>query len=662
MRTLIIALALTSFWALAIASEGSADPIVIFAETIRNATWLALMYNMLRSNGHKEKPKTVIAIYGVLAGLLVVQVAIDIFFFIYSDTPQAEALLFYGGVLMRMLFAIGALVLVHNLYTMSYASLQLRMRMQIVALAAIWGYDLNLYTVTYLAGQVSPELYALRAIVTISIVFMLAFGTHRGEVSKLHVSRSIAFQSFSLLAIGGYLAIMIIIAQALQLIGGDYARLAQISFVFGMSIAALLFLPSGRYRAWFKVKIAKHLFQHRYDYRAEWMRFTDTIGRPGDDAAPFHQRVIQAVADIPESPSGLLLTPNEYGRLELQARWNWPTLNVPANACNSATIPYFEETGDIVELIKLRDGSDTYCNPAAIPDWLLEEESAWVLVPLVHINRLAGIVVLSRPPFTRKLDWEDFDMLRVVGRQVASYLAEEKGQEALLQARQFDEFNRRFAFVMHDIKNIVSQLSLVARNAEKHADNPEFRKDMVETLGGSVARMNSLLARLSQYGRLPAAELGEVSANDVISKIVAVKSIQHDVSSFCKDDVDVIADAQNLEQVLGHLIQNAVDASEEGEPVVVKSYKDGLHGCIEIFDSGSGMTAEFVRSELFKPFVSSKNDGFGIGAYEARTLVEAMHGRIQVESRPGEGSRFTIHLPLVQYKKTIPQNRKEEAA
>src|SRR5690606_3473343 len=100
-------------------------------------------------------------------------------------------------------------------------------------------------------------------------------------------------------------------------------------------------------------------------------------------------------------------------------------------------------------------------------------------------DRLVGAVLLARPEIGRQLDWEDFDLLRIVGRQVASYLAEAQSQEALSEARRFDEFNRRFAFIMHDIKNLVSQLSLVARNAERHADNPEFRVDMVATLKNS---------------------------------------------------------------------------------------------------------------------------------------------------------------------------------
>ncbi|WP_164117270.1 XrtA/PEP-CTERM system histidine kinase PrsK [Sphingorhabdus sp. Alg239-R122] len=661
---LIVAVAFTSLWSLVHAINGHMAVLTIFAEIVRNFAWLAFMYSLFRSGGKNTGPKTVTAIYYVLGTILMAQIAIDSLGIFFNIEGKSAQLVLYSGIVMRMLFVVGALVLVHNLHTLSSLTKQAWARLPVLGLAILWVYDLNLYTIAYLSGELSPELMALRGAMCVFVIPLFAFTTQRGEARPVHLSRSMAFQSFSLVAIGGYLAVMVLLAKVIQLIGGDYARLAQISIVFGMSMAALFFLPSGKYRAWFKVKIAKHLYQHRYDYRSEWMRFTDTIGRPSADSAPFHERVIQAVADIPESPAGLLLTPNENGRLELQARWNWPAIKVPANACKAGTMAYFERTGDIVELARLRSGDDEHCDVQAVPAWLLSEQSAWVLVPLVHYNRLAGLVVLSRPPFMRTLDWEDFDMLRVVGRQLASYLAEEKGQEALLQSRQFDEFNRRFAFVMHDIKNIVSQLSLVARNAEKHANNPDFRADMVDTLRGSVDRMNGLLAKLSQYGRTPSDESAHVDTLAIIRKVADEKSPAHDVRVLGMETMSVTANADNLEQVVSHIVQNAIDASGEGQPVMLKNYRDGLFGCIEVFDTGEGMTADFVRSKLFKPFVSSKNDGFGIGAYEARTLVEAMQGRIEVESRAGEGSRFTIRLPLAKYDDAPEENleQKEKAA
>lgn len=644
--SLIIAISLTSFWALSIAVEGAFVPISNFAESVRNLAWLSFMFILLRTGKGRDEPTTVNIIYFALMLVLVGQIIVDSFIPIFDGSPRLIGMATYTAVVLRMLFAVGALVLVHNLYSISAPETRWGIRLPMASLAAIWTYDLNLFTIMYLTQQLPIELVAMRGPAIACIAPILALASVRNTNWNLKLSRSVAFRSLSLVAIGGYLLMMVVIAAALQIIGGDYAKLAQISFLFGTSIAALLLLPSGRFQAWFKVKLAKNFFQHRYDYRAEWIRFTDTIGRPGLESAPFHERVVQAIADITESPAGILLMPDDAGRLVLQSRWNWPTIQVPPKACTSNTISFFQETGHIVEFDALREDKDEKCDASAIPEWMLNDSQTWAAVPLVHFNRLAGVILLARPRINRTLDWEDLDMLRVAGRQVASYLAEAKSQESLSEAQRFDEFNRRMAFIMHDIKNLVSQLSLLARNAERHAENPEFQRDMIATLQDSASKMNGLLARLSQHNKAKPEEPKPVKVAKLLQSTIEKKRLIHAIETTQIDDLTVLADPPRVDQILGHLIQNAVDASAEEQPIQLNARRRDLSVAIEVTDSGHGMSSEFIRSQLFKPFASSKEGGFGIGAYEARQLAVAMNGRLEVESKEGVGSRFTLILPL----------------
>ncbi len=644
--SLIVAISLTSFWALSVAVEGAFVPISNFVESVRNLAWLTFMFVLLRAGEGRDEPKTVNIIYFALMFVLLGQVVVDSLIPIFDGSPRLVGMATYTSVVLRMLFSVGALVLVHNLYSISAPETRWGIRLPMASLAAIWTYDLNLFTITYLTQQLPIELSAMRGVAMAFIAPILAMASARNAEWNLKLSRSVAFRSLSLVAIGGYLLMMVVIATALQIIGGDYARLAQISFLFGTSIAALLLLPSGKFRAWFKVKLAKNFFQHRYDYRSEWIRFTNTIGRPGSDSAPFHERVVQAIADITDSPAGVLLMPGEAGRLVLQSRWNWPTIQVPPKACTSRTIPFFQETGHIVEFDALREDKDEKCDPSAIPEWMTNDPQTWAAVPLVHFDRLAGVILLARPRVNRTLDWEDLDMLRVVGRQVASYLAEAKSQESLSEAQRFDEFNRRMAFIMHDIKNLVSQLSLLARNAERHADNPEFRSDMIATLQDSAGKMNGLLARLSQHNKARPEEPKPVKVARLFQSTIEKKRLIHAIETSQIDDLTVMADQSRVDQILGHLIQNAVDASPEGQPIQLNARRRDLSVAIEVVDTGHGMSSEFIRSQLFKPFASSKEGGFGIGVYEARQLAVAMNGRLEVESKEGVGSRFTLILPL----------------
>lgn len=641
---LLLALLATSLWAFAAAMLGGSHPVAGVAESLRNLGWLAFLFQLVRSA--RAQPSTVTAVYMVLAAVLLVLPLADIWHSANHNVRAFDDLGYSAIMLLRMICVIGALVLANNLYSVADDETRASIRLPLIALGAMWLYDLNLYTTGYLATGLPDHLVALRGVMMVMAVPFFAFAANRPGGWQLTLSRKIAYRSLSVFAIIGYLVTMIAVAQMLRAVGGTIASGAQVLLVLGMSLAALILLPSDRFRAWFRVKTAKHFFRHRYDYRAEWIRFTETIGRPGEGTAPFYQRVIKAAADISDSPAGLLLTPSESGRLQLEARFNWPTADVPAQACTPGTVSYFQATGRIVELDALRAGADNLTDGRAIPDWVLAESNAWAIVPLVHFDRLTGLVILSRPVIERQLDWEDLDLLRLVGRQLASYLAEARSQQALREADQFDEFNRRMAFVMHDIKNLVSQLSLVTRNAERHADKPEFRADMIATLQNSVGKMNTLIQRLTGYARSTGGGLRAIDAEPVVRAVVAEKAQAHPVIIGHALRLMVMADPAQLEQVLGHLIQNAVDASPPGQPVYVSMARDGLSGEIEIVDQGSGMSAEFVRAKLFKPFISSKANGFGIGAYEARLLVEAMHGRIEVNSREGEGSRFAVYLPV----------------
>ena len=654
-RLLTLASALTALWALVVAMAGSDALFARFAEHARNAAWLGFMYRLWRQGDGRQQSASVAALYGVLAAVIGIEVAIEMLPLWLAAYPRLLEATFLASMVLHMTVAVGALVLVHNLYTAATPDARAAIRLPMVGLAAMWIYDLNLYTISYLARSWSVELVALRGIAVASIAPIFGLAAQRTRNWQIQLSRTMAFQSLSLVAIGGYLVLMVLVTSTLELMGGEFVRLAQVAFVFAASLAALVLLPSKTFRAWFRVKVSKHLFQHRYDYRSEWLRFTDTLGRPGDGAEPLEARVVQAVADITESPGGLLLVPDAAGALVAKSRWNWQLVDPPAFGASAQAAAFFARTGRVVELDGLRDEDEVDEEAAQfVPEWILAEPGAWAIVPLVHFDRLAGLVLLERPAISRTLDWEDFDLLRVVGRQVASYLAEAHGQEALSDVQRFDEFNRRFAFIMHDIKNLVSQLSLVTRNAERHADNPEFRADMIATLKNSTARMNDLLARLSQHNKARAEEPRPVAAFALAEAVASAKRVAHPVVVTGDAAALVVADPARLEQALSHLVQNAIEASPPTEPVTIHIDPRAEEMAITVSDQGAGMSAAFVREKLFKPFSSTKDGGFGIGAYEARSIVAAMGGRIDVSSREGRGSQFAIILPLARVPSVAP--------
>ncbi|HVI05725.1 MAG TPA: XrtA/PEP-CTERM system histidine kinase PrsK, partial [Sphingomicrobium sp.] len=639
-RLLAAAFALTACWAW-LGAVVPGEPVFGFAESARNLLWVSLLYNLSAASG-EERQHGLKLVYAAVADVIGLQLIGDTLQLFSPSLVVAET-----GLILRITTAAGALVLVHNVYGQAAPASRSHIRFAMLGLAMVWIYDLNLYTGLYVGSTGAKALFEWRGLVVALAAPLFALATRKEGTWRIRLSRAATFQSLSLLAICAYFALMAILATALRGTDVDWSSALMIGVLAVMTVAAMVLIPSSRARGWVKLKLAKHLFEHRYDYRTEWLRFTETLGRAGADAPPLSERIVKGFADIVDAPGGLLLVSDNGRELAIAASSDWPGHSPGPDALGNAAEFWagLETHGRVIELAALRSGVAGSDDRALhVPKWLLEERAAWVTIPLLHHQRLVGLVVLAAPDYRRQLDWEDFDLLRTAGNQAASSLAEALGQEALSHAQRFEEFNRRFAFILHDIKNLVSQLSLLARNAERHADNPEFRTDMVATLQSSVGKMNDLLQRLAPQSKTRVQRIELQSLRPILASAIASKRRDRDVNLLGDTSVEAMVDGSALEQAIAHLIQNAIDASS-GEPVTVRVGSDEKSVSIAIVDKGVGMDNDFVRNRLFQPFASTKDGGFGIGAFEARALITAMGGRISVDSRLGRGTTFTILLP-----------------
>ena len=658
-RPLVGAFAVMSVWAIFLAMLPGYAMLPQLAEAARNIAFLAFMYGIMQNAEGGGQP-ALKAVYGSVAAVVGLQIVIGGVIGEYRDVPFMFEALAATGQMIGLTIAAGALILVHNLYGQASPESRGALRFPMIALTIMWAYDLHLYTVAYFTRGLAQDLYALRGTVLALLVPLFVLGVRNNSIWRVRLSRAATFQSVSVIAILAYLIVMMSGARAMELVGGDWGRAAQLGIVLVMSVAALIMLPSGRLRGWFKVVVAKHVFEHRYDYREEWLRFTDTVARGDEDSPSLETRVVKALADIGGSPGGLLLLADEHYHFSRSVAWNWEDAPIDGGEGAEALARFVEDRAFVLDFERLQGGWLSHGQAQVpVPLWLAAT-GAWAGVPLIHAGRLVGLVILAHPPYRRPLDWEDYDLFRAAGIQAASYIAEARSQQALADSRRFDEFNRRFAFILHDIKNLVSQLSLVARNAERHADNPEFRADMIATLQSSVKKMNDLLARLSPGAVREGEPIRPVSLERAAASVAAAKSHQHPVIVAGEPGLWAKADPAALEQALSHLVQNAVEASPPDRPVEIRYAESGGDALIEVIDRGHGMSAEFVRTRLFQPFASTKEQGFGIGAYEARALVTAMGGRIEVDSREGEGSVFSLIFPRAEAI-PVPERRRMRA-
>lgn len=550
--------------------------------------------------------------------------------------------------------AVGGLLLVDGAVRRAGAGLRMPVMAVAGGFAMLWAYELNVQLIGALTGKPASTLIALLPAVALMALPTFVIAAMDVGRERIRLSRTAATRTLVLLGAAAYLILIGLVGAVARLIGGDYGELAQGAFLIVALGAGGLLLLSAQARAWLAVMITKHFFEHRYDYRAEWMRFTATLAQGakeegGEDDRNLHRRVAKALAELTGSPAALLLLPDAQGAFRVAEQWRWPAGGTEERE-DGAVLPLrssfmLQESRHIVDLDAERRGPVPEQLDLAIPDWLLADTRAWVMVPVLHFQRMIAVAVLHRPPVSRPLDWEDLDVLRIAGQQAASYLAESQSLEALSEAKRFDEFNRRFAFIMHDIKNLASQLSLLARNAERHADKPEFRADMIGTLKISAGRLSDLLVRLSPRERR-AAEAARTLVEPLLRDVAAEMRPRRALFVGCQAGLAAWGDAASIRQIVQHLVANAIDASPADTPVQVVAVAEQDRVRIDVIDQGSGMTRAFIRDELFKPFVSTKDGGFGLGAFEALGLAQAMGGAIEVASEPGKGSDFTLWLPL----------------
>ncbi len=653
---------ITAFWAAAVvlAARYGTVPLVPLSalETLRTAAWIAvLLLVQRRALGLDHRRSSSFVVAAALGFVVALQLALDLVLGV-GDTLAAVRSVEGSAVLLvatRIILAISGLVLLHNLYVNGRDSHGIALRMFAVGLGVLFAYDLNLYTLQFLLGRLNMDLLGLRGAVDALAVPLLYLALREGRGGRLHLSRAAAFHTVSFSVIGLYLIAMSLLAYGLRLTGGDWGQLLQVTFLAVTLIAGAMVVLSPRFRAELKVRIARNFYRYRYDYRVEWLRFIEKLdGAEVAGGTPFRERLVEAIATVLDCPGGVLMERGDAAAFEVTAHWQWRDADLPALPESSAIVHFMAETGRIVDFERLR--AETMGEAPAgshgtltLPAWAAADGGPWLAVPMVHRDRLTALLMLKPSLAPRDLNWEDYDLLRTLARQGASYLAEAETQARLDEAQRFEDYNRRFAFVMHDVKNVVSQLALVARNAERHADNPEYRADMVATLKSSVAKMTDLLKLMGReaQGAAPAAGAGEADIARIASLVVAAARRQHGAIELqgADDPLPLAGDAERLETMLAHLVQNAIDASTPEGMVHVTIEASPAMVRVEIRDQGHGMSAAFVRDELFRPFRSTKDGGFGIGAFEAREIARAHGGRLDVESRPGEGSRFVVALP-----------------
>ena len=543
--------------------------------------------------------------------------------------------------------AIFGLVLVEQLYRGTPGELRWGIKPLCLGLGATSIFDLYFFADGLLFGRVDVDLWSVRGVASALSLPLIALSAGRipSWTLRIGVSRVMVFHSTALALSGLYLIVIAAVGYYVRYVGGDWGRALQLVLLFGgvLSLGVLLF--SGAQRARLRVFLNKHLFPYRYDYRLEWLRFTQALSDAGG-ALDLGQSVIKALSDLVESSGGSLWLRDQSGRFAPHGRLNQSAIDAMEED-GTPFCRFLDERDWVINLEEFRARSGHY-NGLVLPPWLPQIPDAWLILPLKSGGMLVGFMVLNTPRTPFEIDWEVLDLLKTAQRQAASYLARMQATEALLEARKFDSFNRMTAFVVHDLKNLVAQLSLVLRNAERHKDNPEFQADMLETVAHVEGRMRTLMTQLQEKRSIDPprrVDVVHLLATICVANRHRRPSVELDGQP---GEAEVMAHPERLERVMGHLVQNALDATPETGRVAVEvdPPRDGVVRIV-VEDNGIGMTKDFMRERLFRPFHTSKSGGMGIGVFEAQQYINELGGAIVYESEPGRGTRVTVTLPAM---------------
>jgi len=616
-----------------------------FTEILRNAGWIYFLLQLTATrfdgaswtiSGRRWRPLFIVA----LGLLLVFQFGVpELFRYLSVEVKSYQDVILSSWLAM----AITGLLLLEQVFRNASDSERWSLKYLCFGLGVLFAYDLLMYSEALLFKQLDPQYWQARGFAVALVTPLLAISMARGSswTKALNISRQVVFHTVSLLGAGLYLIMMAVAGYFIKFMGGNWGSVLQISFLIATGALLLTLLFSGKIRARTRVFLSKHFFNYKYDYREEWLKFTGALSTIEDDVP---EGIVRTMSPLVNSPAGLLWASHDGEAYTLLSHWEMPAPGGNHNLDNLAQ--WMRKSVWVIDVDELARDPELY-GDLCLPNWITEIDDAWLIIPLMFGDKLQGMLLLKHSELQHSINWEDRDLLKTAGRQAASHLAQHLASQALLEARQFDAFNRLSAYVIHDLKNILAQQSLMVANAEKHKHKPEFVDDMISTVSHSVNRMTKLMEQMRSGARETKPSM--ICLQSILEKVVTARCTMEPKPTLSVESgsYTLHTDAERMATVFSHLIQNAQEACDRRDgAVVVRLQKNGANAVVEVMDNGKGMSPGFVQSRLFKPFDSTKGlTGMGIGAFESREFIRSLGGDIQVESTPGSGSRFRAHIP-----------------
>ena len=555
---------------------------------------------------------------------------------------------------LHTVLVIGAAAVLMNIERTFRAAVGLmrwQLKFMVMGLATLFLTRVYTSTEFLIFSAITPALDGLNA-VALSICAIMGFVSQaraRGFTLELYPSPTLLYRSFTIMLIGGYLLAVGFLAKVIAHFGSGHNFSLQ-AFVLLVALVLLgLLALSDRVRLHVKRFVSTHLRRPVYDVQKVWRRFSSATAGHMDERALCRATANWVAETFDVLSVTVWLVPQRDGSVNFGA-----STSLPESEAETILPPRDEITAVLAGLralgapVDIDDSKDAWA--ATIRRWQpakFQHGGHRVCIPVISGDELVAVMMLGDRVAGVPFSIQDLDLLKCVADQIGGDLVRIRLSQKLLEAKEMQAFQTMATFFVHDLKNTAWTLSLLVENLRIHFDRPEFREEAVRAVSKSVARINDLIGRIGSLRdelRLARAAVGLNELAEAALKECAGMTDVKLVGNFATT-APVQVDREQMHKVIVNLLVNAKEASPAGGEIrVVTAQRDGF-GVLAVEDQGCGMSADFLRQRLFKPFQTTKKKGIGIGMFQSKMIVEAHGGRIEVDSQEGRGTTFRVLIP-----------------
>ncbi len=632
-----------------------------------NTFLFSLIYGRKNYREHlKLRMPYIVAMYSLsLTSIVLIIINIVIFEF---GGEKSNYILFNraGSVFLSFLFLCSLITLVNleNTYR-QIKNFGRRLQYSVILFMGTIAFQLLFYSFAIGLSYINSDILFVTSITFILSNALIFFNIILPGSTSIYINRAIISKSYTMLLVGLYLLIIGTLSKIIQIIGKNLNFFFAFLSVFIILLAFIMVIVSRSLKERFQSFIERNFYKNKYDYRKEWENFSKrifTIFNTED----LYQEILKTISNSIGSNTAVLFLLNENNREYFVAKSLESDENKNTESLSSDD-PFLDWLWRYGTPVKIKKGvcmsKSSHTKPPEVPNIIskslgqpLSDVNA-ICVPIITENNLIGFIVLGHMKDGSKLgdySQEDIDLLETMATQISIAIMNAKRSYELSIARELESFNRFSAILLHDLKSSASMLSLVVQNAVENFNNPEFQKDAFSTINSVVNRIQKLIQKFSSIDsnrnnnikNLQLMDLNEVVRNAIsasgIQKVTRIKLVE-EFNPLPK----TVFDPEDIENVVINIILNAIESiTDEGIITIRTSCDNQGYVQVSVSDTGCGMSQEFIKYNLFRPFQTTKTKGLGIGLYQCKSIIEFYNGFIDVQSQEGIGSTFSVNLPI----------------